>query len=466
MSLISHADSQIIHKGYIYKKGVYNTSWKRRYFCIYNDRTVDYFTDKLHSGKRNKAKGTIYLRQIKRVEIVCKTNSTGSILSKQPLQEINNTAVISSICPPPNYSSSQQSLITQSTTNDADCQTFDEEYDAFNTILKDTKLNLSCDRSYAFALISSQRTFILSVDTSESLKKWIVLFQQMCQGPPVYDGHLFHKSSNQYFVLYANKVLLCYKSKNCVHAHFDVDLNKISYLKYDQMRNLEIAVSTNQVIHLQAATYILAREWYEEIRSVVKPKHLLKPIYDSYAESINVEHNGHVLKQRFIALYPDYMVILRDQKQLINMKQMVFFDKSSFRDFVRKGHMILIPVNEHIKIRKSSKKESFVISNKEGDRKWKINVGKADVLQTWMRLLFKNGRRLPVCKDRKKNRIDIEIESSFATQCVCGPDVSPYSEDSDAFSPILPTFGDKVSFSPPSKLSLNTISETSVSSED
>eukprot|EP01083_Nonionella_stella_P253589 872443_1 len=82
MPLHSQIDSSIIHQGYLCKKGIYNTAWKRRFFVLYDDRTIDYFKDKSHSTQRNKAKGTIHLTQIQRVKFVpTKYNNTTKALS-------------------------------------------------------------------------------------------------------------------------------------------------------------------------------------------------------------------------------------------------------------------------------------------------------------------------------------------------------------------------------------------------
>eukprot|EP01084_Bolivina_argentea_P080682 146114_1 len=74
MALHSQIDSHKINEGWLYKKGQINTSWKKRYFVLYDDRTIDYFKDKSHSTQRTKAKGTIYLTQIQRVELVSYEN--------------------------------------------------------------------------------------------------------------------------------------------------------------------------------------------------------------------------------------------------------------------------------------------------------------------------------------------------------------------------------------------------------
>eukprot|EP01083_Nonionella_stella_P200293 733653_1 len=70
-SLNQQLDSHKVHSGWLYKKGWYNTSWKKRYFVLYDDRTIHYFAKESHSINRTKAKGKIHLTQIRRVELVC-----------------------------------------------------------------------------------------------------------------------------------------------------------------------------------------------------------------------------------------------------------------------------------------------------------------------------------------------------------------------------------------------------------
>eukprot|EP01084_Bolivina_argentea_P229492 387308_1 len=70
MSLNQQIDAHAVHSGWLYKKGFYNTSWKKRFFVLYDDRTIHYFTQASHASNRHKAKGKIHLTQIRRVELV------------------------------------------------------------------------------------------------------------------------------------------------------------------------------------------------------------------------------------------------------------------------------------------------------------------------------------------------------------------------------------------------------------
>eukprot|EP01084_Bolivina_argentea_P096820 174050_1 len=70
MSFHSQIDSHILKEGYLWKMGRLHKSFKERYFVVYDDRTISYFAKKCHSKSRSKAKGTIYLTQIQRVEFV------------------------------------------------------------------------------------------------------------------------------------------------------------------------------------------------------------------------------------------------------------------------------------------------------------------------------------------------------------------------------------------------------------
>eukprot|EP00483_Globobulimina_turgida_P003699 UN03705 len=140
MSLHSQIDSHKIREGYIHKKGnKINKSFQRRYFVLYDDRTVDYFKDKNQSNQRNKARGTIHLTQIKRVELVAfddpndininnaeninrdNNNKTKAVPQEADSQDaknknkskklnslngwctMNNNNIVSSVQPPPDY---------------------------------------------------------------------------------------------------------------------------------------------------------------------------------------------------------------------------------------------------------------------------------------------------------------------------------------------------------------------------
>eukprot|EP01083_Nonionella_stella_P219125 785201_1 len=108
--------NRIINEGYLLKKGVYNTSWQRRYFVLYADRTVDYFKDETYVSDRKKAKGTIRLTEIQRIELVQYLNasssnnqqSTRAVNNKQykqtnTIQHTSFTGVVSSLQIPPDY---------------------------------------------------------------------------------------------------------------------------------------------------------------------------------------------------------------------------------------------------------------------------------------------------------------------------------------------------------------------------
>eukprot|EP01084_Bolivina_argentea_P148685 259910_1 len=70
MSLHCQLDAHILKEGWLYKKGVYNSSFKRRWFVLFDDRTLHYFAKESHASSRSKAKGKIHLTQIRRVEFV------------------------------------------------------------------------------------------------------------------------------------------------------------------------------------------------------------------------------------------------------------------------------------------------------------------------------------------------------------------------------------------------------------
>ena len=66
-------DQVQIHNGWLLKKGYVNKSWKRRYFKLYSDGTMDYF----NKDTDTKKKGTINLTQITRLEALKYTVKQG-----------------------------------------------------------------------------------------------------------------------------------------------------------------------------------------------------------------------------------------------------------------------------------------------------------------------------------------------------------------------------------------------------
>ena len=99
MSASSNTHKQQIHCGWLYKKGVLNNSWKRRYFILYSDKTMDYFITK----NDTKPKGKINLSQIDQLTIPNSTSfpllcdTTNTRLSSSKSQSFNNNHRLSLI---------------------------------------------------------------------------------------------------------------------------------------------------------------------------------------------------------------------------------------------------------------------------------------------------------------------------------------------------------------------------------
>ena len=530
-SLPIQKDSRKIHEGYLYKK---LQKTQRRYFVLYDDRTVDYFRNKSHASSRKNAEGTIHLTQIKRVEFVyCQKNgkhkvqrprsSSLSVCSmiepfflnktrketyvpiklvrSQSVAEIeledyactnvsnanvikppqingwsfDDDAVISSITnknvrsntftldaipakslSPVSEEDSDFGLLTPTTNMTPDSRKNslsiaskttlysidssiykpghseeNEEEIVFNAILNDTQLRLKCYRNYSFALISGSRDWILSAENAKDAKDWILLFYQLCQGKKIYDGYLNEK----YFVLHRNKVLNCYNHKYQIEQ--DIDLRHCLYIKYDERDTniIQIGISNNdtskQMICLKAANKPIASEWFHKIKALFGDNRSFQKLHHSKAQNVNIVHNESQLKHRFIAMYREYLVIFPNKKQFDSITRMTFFNKQIFGDMLRKEKCILIPLNEHTKIRKASKlhgKYAFLISDTEGDRKWYFTLASAQILSEWMNALCSKFRTLGIQQKKKKNAkkkkkkrtrtprkpsIDLQIESSL-----------------------------------------------------
>eukprot|EP00485_Elphidium_margaritaceum_P001693 CAMPEP_0202693150 /NCGR_PEP_ID=MMETSP1385-20130828/7347_1 /ASSEMBLY_ACC=CAM_ASM_000861 /TAXON_ID=933848 /ORGANISM="Elphidium margaritaceum" /LENGTH=797 /DNA_ID=CAMNT_0049348795 /DNA_START=19 /DNA_END=2412 /DNA_ORIENTATION=- len=286
--------------------------------------------------------------------------------------------------------SSVRSTSTMDSLDDACLLSARDEYEAFTAILKDTKLGLRSDRRYSFVLISKGRDFMLAAESSEQLKDWIVIFNKLCQGTPIYDGY-FNNHAHRFFVLYQNKVLNCYKSQENLESIQDLDLRHILYLLFDQQQNkLQIAIpnadkAAENKLTLIAPNASIAREWYHKVLSMFNKREILKKIYDSAVHNIFISHNQKNLASCYVAMYKDYMVIFRNEEQFLSVVKMVFFNKRIFRDYVRKEQCTIIPINANVHVRKASKshgKHAFVVSN--GDRKWYFTVASKTILEAWL----------------------------------------------------------------------------------
>eukprot|EP01083_Nonionella_stella_P074385 201786_1 len=347
--------------GYLYKKGVYNTSWKRRYFVLYEDRTMDYFKDKAHSiHGRNKPKGTIRLTYIEKVELMLYSQT-------KAINETNSTRkgedMLNSIHPPPSSSNIIQS----------------ELYSEYT----------KCDRPYAFTLLSNARQWKLCAESETELKQWICTLTKLCQGPALYDGYLTDNYSSNRFILYQNKVLNSYKNNKIVRS---MDLTRIVYLKYDHNVSIEIALSTNKDkrISLTAPNKRNANEWYKQIMSLFERKSVIRSLYSTLAECVHIVHDDKQMKHAYVAIFRPYIVIFNDESQYESIKNMLFTDRRVLRDYLMEQKCALIPVNENIKLRKPSKKQgdnALVLSNIVGDRKWRILIKSKELLKEFVHFM-------------------------------------------------------------------------------
>eukprot|EP01083_Nonionella_stella_P272776 925128_1 len=389
---------------YLHKKGVYNTSWKRRYFVLYDDRTMDYFKDKAHSMRRKKAKGTIDLTHVKRVELM--QHATTKPVHMPPQYNTPHSDVISSIHPPPSYCDIVQSEPIQSIASD------DVDACAFPPTLK------TCDRPFSFTLISNSREWVLCAESKAELKQWIDTLTTLCQGDAIFDGYLHDNHSSKRFILYQNKVLNCYKNKK---IECSLDFTRILYLKYDRNVSIDIVLSTNKdkLISLTAPNRLNAHEWYQKMISLFDKKEIIRGSYSALSDCIHFVHDKKNLYNRHIALYGEYIVLFNDESQCEAIKDMLFTDRRLFREYLIEQKCILIPVNENIKVRKASKSHgpnAFMLSNRRGDRKWYIGVETKQVLKQFMDSLKARQHKLRVVSLKQFQCASPVPKESFSVQ--------------------------------------------------
>eukprot|EP01084_Bolivina_argentea_P230055 388114_1 len=386
---MSHGNSQynhILYEGYLHKKGVYNKSWKRRYFVLYNDRTVDYFKDKSHSRQRNKAKGTIQLTQIERVEFVQHTNPSDKIhfLTKDPhnhttIKHTSFDGVVSSFQTLPEYDlyETNTSLVSSPS--------------IFPLISKkeSNKSVLKCDKPYSFALISTSRIWILSATNTKELKTWINKLSELSLGQPICDAYF---SKYKYYVLYTNRVLHGYKNDNKSKLEVNIDLNNMLYLK--RMNNdhaIEIGLPNNgQNIILFFKNETETNLWYNSIISLfdIHNDSIIKYEYCSMINNLNIVHEYAFLCYRHVAIYTGFMVIFKNKSQCHSVKNnTLFFKKNAFRQYFENQQCILIKLNDNVSIRRASKsrgKYAFCVSQNKTHKKWYFCVKTRDILNKWL----------------------------------------------------------------------------------
>lgn len=344
----------------------------------------------------------------------------GCVLSDEDANEFINKSIISSKIKKFHYdqnrrkSSGLMSASSASTASTMDsyqtecCITPRDEFHAFQRIMNDTKLGLKCNRRYSFALISKERDFILSAESNEDLKEWMIAFNKLCQGQQVFDGH-FANHDEKYFVLHRNKVLNVYKSRESMKIEQDYDLRNVLYLAFAEQQNMIQMVmpsknkKENNTLTLVAGCASMANEWYYALSATMRKHTKLQQLYQAEVEHIHIVHNGQQFENRHIAIYKDYMVIFKSKQQLDTLATMTFFDKQIFRDYIRKEHCISIPINETTVVRKASRshgKYAFLVSTTSSERRWYFAVSSKHTLSECLRVLRNNHQSSNAAKHR------------------------------------------------------------------
>eukprot|EP01084_Bolivina_argentea_P230054 388109_1 len=410
MSQSNFHHNHILYEGYLHKKGVYNKSWKRRYFVLYKDRTVDYFKDKSHSRQRNKAKGTIQLTHIQMIEFV-QYNDPSKIQTVDPISFLNIAphtrrlsivhtsfnGVLSSFQTVPEYNSYNRKpndiLSKRTLHSKSDYSLNNNEIESF----KNNKSNLKCDRQYSFALISTSRNWILSAPNTTHLRLWISKLTALTQGPQICSGYF---GKDKYYILYKNKLLHGYICKNHNKSIIeDIDLNNMLYVKRmtDRIhRNvIEIGLPNGQQnITLCFKNQREANIWYNLIISLFDNDCIIKHKYCSMIKNVYVVHDGVYLCYKHVGMYANFMVIFNNKLQCHSMKnKILFFKKRALRKYFKNKHCTLIRLDHNVTARKASKsrgKYAFCVSDRNNNKKWYFCVQSSDILNEWLDCLGAN----------------------------------------------------------------------------
>ena len=430
-----------IQEGYLYKKGVYNTAWKKRYFVLYTDRTMCYFKDKSSSAQRKNAKGTIHLTRIEKIELVPSPQShdnnfqiplinspdhifeylgtSNDILSSIDYNMSESLAVIKSAAPL--TISSSFSAPVRSNSNALCTFAEDEKQNKFESMMNGTKSELQSDRKYSFALVSSSRDWLLCAESIKELKQWALKLYDLTQGDKVYE--------NDKLILFQNKVLK--------YNGDYIDLINVLFLRLEpQTKCIEIGVSRDKNIKLSGMNVL---ECYNQIKPLYDDSHSLK--YHSLMRKIHIVHQNKVIQNQYVGLYRDYLVIFKDtdQKRFKLFENAIFCNKNSFREYSKLQNYILIPLNANTKIRKASKKHGkhcIFISNACGNIRYYLCVKNEQILNEWMTHLLP--KYIPKAPKLPKLRM-VKSVGKATSICLLSPIVD---NKTNSTTEIIPVFGD------------------------
>ena len=231
-----------IYEGILFKRGKVNKAWKQRWFVMTGEFKLNYYeTEKLSletfivNNDRN-VLGSIDLLQIEKIEV--------SLIKELDLEQI------------PKYIKVAK---TESENNDN-----------------------KHDRFYLIHLVTSNRTYKLSANDSESFVKWLkYLFKYL------YDGILFEsyldkkgevnkKFKRRYFVLNKFKQLKYYNNadRECMHGFIDLNDPSISFnlpkdeFYFNQANIIEL-ISEKRTWVLASKEHKIFKEWIAYLRYMI-----------------------------------------------------------------------------------------------------------------------------------------------------------------------------------------------------
>eukprot|EP01084_Bolivina_argentea_P057327 104748_1 len=244
----------ILYEGYLSKKGQINRSWKKRYFILFSDKKLAYYT----------SKELTHLQPINELNL-----STVKELSLLPFS--NN--------PPKKHSKSRTKSFTDifmkkdnnNNTTDSNNNTLSSNYDSSdneeiednnNEVYVDAAINTRsiCNKRHAFDIMTEKRSYWLHCDNVEQLNEWIIYLKYAIFGKLILHGYVNVKSKNKlktkwknrFIEVYQSKIIRIYKNKkkSKVKQQIDIDKNNVSTIKYGNNINENNNILMENIIEI------------------------------------------------------------------------------------------------------------------------------------------------------------------------------------------------------------------------
>ena len=249
----------IIHEGYLYKKGKLNKSWKKRYFILYRDRKLKYFSSKPPSSKKkrnlndnnnesNVNNSNKKSKEIGFINLYLVTGVSTHNTDSDQVYDLNNPNIKKNT----SYYEEQDIFRQLSKLNGKRIKKKSSSASYFDNLKHQRALTFHGNGTskaplieYIYKLYTPKRIWYLKCKNEESMNKWTTYIKQVVYGNVLYESHLLIQETNNNKINLMGSTNKVWKSRWCVltdkyHLRIYEDQTQSKYKQCLRMEQLNM----------------------------------------------------------------------------------------------------------------------------------------------------------------------------------------------------------------------------------